>query len=380
MADEGERDEAEGVADGGGVSSDDWRRDWEETLRALRESVQSTASDEADAAQMELRALHAMREIGTKLRDIERDNAELKEEFQETERILHEIKRNSQELDQMIHETDQMMRETERDNAGIKADLGESKRMLREIDITRKEIVEQERIDHQEAGKEAYIRRRVASKPTRIERKYAARQAHIEWQEHVEDVRWESWRVRSKVYSRDGGHCRYCGVKLDKDGEWHVDHIEPVYRGGGSEMENLALACVDCNLAKGARPPARFLAEMERGSLAAFLDEPRRRAARDTRNIMIGTGCAFAAGAIMFIIVAIAANGDSRFVGGFFAALAAFVITFFVAALVFQGPRCTTCSAPPVEGASLCGAHLAAQRRAGNGPKRRPRERTAGDD
>ena len=88
---------------------------------------------------------------------------------------------------------------------------------------------------------------------------------------------------------------------------------------------------------------------------------------------MIWMGCAFVAGVIMFTIVVIAANGDARFVGGLFAALAAFVVTLIVAALVFQGPRCTTCSAPPVEGASLCGAHLAAQRRAGNGPKRRPR-------
>lgn len=175
------------------------------------------------------------------------------------------------------------------------------------------------------------------------------------------------------MYSRDGGHCRYCGVKLDKDGEWHVDHIEPVYRGGGSEMENLALACVDCNLSKMARPPANFLAEMGRGSLAAFLDEPRQRAARDTRNAMIGTGCAFVAGIIMFIIVVITANGDARFAGSFFAALAAFVTTFFVTAMVAPWPRCTTCSAPPVEGASLCGAHLAAQRRARIAPKRRPR-------
>lgn len=373
MVDGRERDEAEGVADGDGVSSDDSMRDWEETLRVLRELKQSTASDEADAARMELQALHTVREIGTNLREIERDNAELKEEFQEMERVLHEIKRNSQELDQMIRETEQMMRESERDTAGIKADLGESKRVLREIDSTRKEIVEQAHIDQKEAGKQAYIKRKVASKPTRIERQYAAKQAHIEWQEHAEEVRWESWRVRSKVYSRDGGHCRYCGVKLDRDGEWHVDHIEPVYRGGGSEMENLALACVDCNLSKMARPPANFLAEMGRGSLAAFLDEPRQRAARDTRNAMIGTGCAFAAGIMMFIIVVIAANGDARFVGGFFAALAAFVITLIVATLVFQGPRCTTCSAPPVEGASLCGAHLAAQRRARIGPKRRPR-------
>lgn len=223
------------------------------------------------------------------------------------------------------------------------ADLLEAERLLREIE---------------RSSQERWKRLRESEK-------------EIQRQEHVEKVRRESWRVRPKVYSRDGGYCRYCGVKLDEAGEWHVDHIEPVYRGGGSEMENLALACVDCNLRKGTRSPADFLDEMERGSLAAFLDEPRQRGARDDRNAMIAFGCALAAGIVMFVAVALP---TSR-VGGFFAALAAFVLTAIVVAVVVRGPRCETCSAPPVEGASLCGTHLAAQRRSVSGRKRRPRRR-----
>ena len=334
MADGRERDEAEGVADGGDMSSDDWMRDWEETLRALRESEQATASDEADATQTEhFLSLHTEGE---------------------SERILRESERMVRESERMARETAQMIRETEWLIAGLCEKCG--KKPWRESTrCQRHTSVEQARIYRQEAARQEHIYRQEAAK-----------RARIEWQE-------QSWRVRPKVYSRDGGRCRYCGMELDKDGEWHVDHIEPLYRGGGSEMENLALACVDCNLSKMARPPANFLAEMERGSLAAFLDEPRQRAARDTRAIMITFGCALAVGSIMFTIVATAGNGDGRFVAGFFAALVAFATAFILVAAFAPWPRCTTCSAPPVEGASLCGAHLAAQRRARSGPKRRPR-------
>ena len=32
----------------------------------------------------------------------------------------------------------------------------------------------------------------------------------------------------------------------------HVEHITPIKHGGGDELDNLALACIDCNLHKGA--------------------------------------------------------------------------------------------------------------------------------
>ena len=31
----------------------------------------------------------------------------------------------------------------------------------------------------------------------------------------------------------------------------HIDHIKPLKHGGSDELENLALACMSCNLAKG---------------------------------------------------------------------------------------------------------------------------------
>lgn len=55
--------------------------------------------------------------------------------------------------------------------------------------------------------------------------------------------------VRVAVYERDGGVCRYCETPVSSD-EFHVDHVNPVARGGGDEMNNLACACRPCNLSK----------------------------------------------------------------------------------------------------------------------------------
>lgn len=62
--------------------------------------------------------------------------------------------------------------------------------------------------------------------------------------------------LRRKVFQRDGMVCQYCGaagVPLE------CDHIHPVSRGGGNEIDNLTTACRDCNRAKKARTVAEWL-------------------------------------------------------------------------------------------------------------------------
>jgi hypothetical protein len=54
--------------------------------------------------------------------------------------------------------------------------------------------------------------------------------------------------LRARVLRRDRGLCRYCG----SSGPHHLDHVLPVALGGRSTMRNLVLACVECNLRKGA--------------------------------------------------------------------------------------------------------------------------------
>jgi len=47
-----------------------------------------------------------------------------------------------------------------------------------------------------------------------------------------------------------GNCCAYCG----SDGPLHLDHVEPLARGGLHTPDNLAPACQRCNLSKQAKP------------------------------------------------------------------------------------------------------------------------------
>ena len=44
--------------------------------------------------------------------------------------------------------------------------------------------------------------------------------------------------------------CQYCGRKAPEI-QFHIDHILPLSGGGGSNLDNLILACDDCNIGKG---------------------------------------------------------------------------------------------------------------------------------
>ena len=55
--------------------------------------------------------------------------------------------------------------------------------------------------------------------------------------------------VRFEVFKRDHFTCQYCGQKAP-DIVLHVDHIDPVSKGGSSEIINLITSCYACNLGK----------------------------------------------------------------------------------------------------------------------------------
>ncbi len=55
--------------------------------------------------------------------------------------------------------------------------------------------------------------------------------------------------LRQAVMIAHGGACRYCGEHAAN----HVDHINPVARGGLANIKNLILACDTCNLAKSSK-------------------------------------------------------------------------------------------------------------------------------
>lgn len=55
--------------------------------------------------------------------------------------------------------------------------------------------------------------------------------------------------VRIKVWYRDGGKCKRCGVNEDLE----FDHIIPVAKGGSNTDKNVELLCKSCNRKKSAR-------------------------------------------------------------------------------------------------------------------------------
>lgn len=61
---------------------------------------------------------------------------------------------------------------------------------------------------------------------------------------------------RENVYARDLGHCQYCGRKVARS-EATYDHVVPRSQGGGTNWENIVIACVPCNQEKGGRTPAQ---------------------------------------------------------------------------------------------------------------------------
>jgi|SRR3989304_6332284 len=59
-------------------------------------------------------------------------------------------------------------------------------------------------------------------------------------------------QTRQFVRERAGNRCEYCGLpqSLSPMAQLQIEHIIPRKHGGGDENENIALACIDCNLAK----------------------------------------------------------------------------------------------------------------------------------
>jgi hypothetical protein len=67
-------------------------------------------------------------------------------------------------------------------------------------------------------------------------------------------------RQKAKSVSRGlerNSECPYCAVTLDDRA--HLDHIQPVQRGGPSEFWNMVYACIPCNHAKGNRSLEEFV-------------------------------------------------------------------------------------------------------------------------
>lgn len=56
---------------------------------------------------------------------------------------------------------------------------------------------------------------------------------------------------REEVWEKSEGVCHLCVGAADQ-GDWHVDHVQPILLGGRDEIDNVAVAHPKCNLSKGA--------------------------------------------------------------------------------------------------------------------------------
>ncbi len=61
-----------------------------------------------------------------------------------------------------------------------------------------------------------------------------------------------SKKIRFEVFKRDQFKCQYCGSSAP-DVVLHVDHINPVSKGGDNDLLNLITSCEPCNNGKRAR-------------------------------------------------------------------------------------------------------------------------------
>ncbi len=59
--------------------------------------------------------------------------------------------------------------------------------------------------------------------------------------------------TRDQVRERAGHRCEYCHLQQEDSplAPLHIEHIIPKKHDGDDGLENLALACIDCNLHKG---------------------------------------------------------------------------------------------------------------------------------
>lgn len=59
---------------------------------------------------------------------------------------------------------------------------------------------------------------------------------------------------------RQKSKCYYCHKKLGKArNSWVEEHIVPLSRGGSNSIDNIVIACTDCNLSKGSKPPHEWV-------------------------------------------------------------------------------------------------------------------------
>ena len=93
--------------------------------------------------------------------------------------------------------------------------------------------------------------------------------------EHPEKTKARNANRRAVAYGVDGhlslaniaaqrtaqnGRCHWCGEKVGR--HYHVDHVQPMSKGGTNTSGNIVIACADCNRAKGPNLPEEWASRL----------------------------------------------------------------------------------------------------------------------
>ena len=68
--------------------------------------------------------------------------------------------------------------------------------------------------------------------------------------------------MREEIFARDEFRCVYCG-RVHPAAALTLDHVQPRLRGGDRTAGNIVTACGPCNVLKGHRTLAEYLAANE---------------------------------------------------------------------------------------------------------------------
>lgn len=109
-------------------------------------------------------------------------------------------------------------------------------------------------------GEEASRKRKVV-KDVIYTREY--RKKHPEMMREAKQKRRGLGRLPRGTIQRIGNAQRWKCITCHMDilTKYHVDHINPIARGGKHEPTNIQLLCPSCNIRKSAKDPLRFMQE-----------------------------------------------------------------------------------------------------------------------
>ena len=82
-------------------------------------------------------------------------------------------------------------------------------------------------------------------------------------------MNYRTFKNRKRALIKEHGcKCAYCGKQMTRRGAT-LDHVVPRCMGGTHDLQNLKLACVDCNQRKADKSPHIWFAELMQPGAAA---------------------------------------------------------------------------------------------------------------